>query len=284
MRRLTCALAGFGAVFMAGAAVAAHYDPLETFARLTLPESVNSQRAGNGAPGPGYWQNRADYTIHARLLPERKELVGNEVITYTNNSPQVLDSVWLQLDQNMYRGDSRAAARLQMMAARLHIPTADTLTAGFQLDAVEVESAGHTSPADYRVSDTRLQIRLAQPLKSHGVLRLHVRYHYTVPGIAGGRTAWVASKNGDIFDVAQWYPRMAVFDDLRGWDTLPYIGSEFYLEYGDFDYFVTVPADMLVAGSGELVNPQDVLTAQERARLARARLSDATVVIRGPQS
>ena len=92
-------------------------------------------------------------------------------------------------------------------------------------------------------------------------MRLHIRYHYTVPGVAGGRTAWVASKNGDIFDIAQWYPRMAVFDDMRGWDTLPYIGAEFYLEYGDFDYYVTVPADMLVAGSGELVNPQEVLTA-----------------------
>ena len=111
---------------------------------------------------------------------------------------------------------------------------------------MQVESAGKTSAADYLVSDTRMQIRLAQPLKSHGKLRLHIKYHYTVPGVAGGRTAWIASKNGNIFDIAQWYPRMAVFDDLRGWDTLPYVGAEFYLEYGDFDYYVTVPADMLV--------------------------------------
>jgi Peptidase family M1 domain len=284
MTRLFCGALLLG-TFVATAAVAAHYDPLETFARLTLPEPVNSQRGADGAPGPGYWQNRADYSIRARLLPQSKELIGNEVITYSNNSPQVLDSLWLQLDQNMYRSDSRATgAGRQAMAKRLHIPVADTVTPGFELDAVEVESAGKTYPADYLVSDTRLQIRLAQPLKAHGKLRLHIKYHYTVPGVAGGRTAWIASKNGEIFDIAQWYPRMAVFDDLRGWDTLPYVGAEFYLEYGDFDYYVTVPADMLVAGSGELVNPQEVLTAQERARLERARHSDTTVIIRAAEA
>jgi hypothetical protein len=287
MSRLSCSVLLLATTFMASAGAAEHYDPLETFARLTLPEPVNSQRAADGAPGPGYWQNRADYTIQARLLPQQKELIGNEVITYTNNSPQVLDSLWLQLDQNMYRGDSRASGaggQALSRARRLHIPVADTVTPGYELEAVEVESAGKTSPADYLVSDTRMQIRLPQPLQPHGKLRLHIKYHYIVPGVIGGRTAWIASKNGDIFDIAQWYPRMAVFDDLRGWDTLPYIGAEFYLEYGDFDYYVTVPADMLVAGSGELVNPQEVLTAQERAQLERARHSDATVMIRGPEA
>jgi Peptidase family M1 domain len=287
MSRFSCSVLLLATTFMATAGAAEHYDPLETFARLTLPEPVNSQRAADGAPGPGYWQNRADYTIHARLLPQQKELIGNEVITYTNNSPQVLDSLWLQLDQNMYRADSRASdagGQALARARRLHIPVADAVTPGFELDAVAVESAGKTSPADYLVSDTRMQIRLAQPLPPRGKLRLHIKYHYTIPGVIGGRTAWIASRNGDIFDIAQWYPRMTVFDDLRGWDTLPYIGSEFYLEYGDFDYYVTVPADMLVAGSGELVNPQDVLTAQERAQLERARHSDATVMIRGPEA
>jgi hypothetical protein len=104
-----------------------------------------------------------------------------------------------------------------------------------------------------------------------------------VPGEFGGRTAHATSRNGEIYDIAQWYPRMAVFDDLRGWDTLPYLGSEFYLEYGDFDYFVTVPWDMLVAASGELQNPQEVLTGLERARLEQARNSDQTVMIRTAQ-
>ena len=114
-----------------------------------------------------------------------------------------------------------------------------------------------------------MQIRLSTPLKPHGVLHIHLVYHYTIPGVWGGRTSWGMAEHGPIYDIAQWYPRMCVFDDLRGWDTLPYIGSEFYLEYGHFDYFVTVPWNFIVAGTGELVNPTEVLTAKEIARLNR---------------
>jgi len=116
-----------------------------------------------------------------------------------------------------------------------------------------------------------------------GQVKLRIRYHYTVPGLFGGRTAWNTNKNGDIYDIAQWYPRLAVYDDQRGWDTLPYLANEFYLEYGAFDYAVTVPADMIVAGSGALTNPQEVLTPPQRARLDRARASDKTVLIRTPE-
>jgi hypothetical protein len=129
-----------------------------------------------------------------------------------------------------------------------------------------------------------MQVPLDRPLAAHGGrLKLEIAYHYVVPGLFGGHTAWVNTKNGPIFDVAQWYPRMAVFDDVRGWDTLPYIAQEYYLEYGDFDYAVTVPAGMLVLGNGELMNPQEVLTPEQRARLAKARASDTTVMIRTPQ-
>jgi hypothetical protein len=261
-----------------------HYEPLQTFAPLTYPDPVTGTRAADGAPGPQYWQNRADYTIRARLMPAQKLLIGSEVITYTNNSPQTLESLWLQLDQNTYRSDSRSSYASNMRArsnAQRHVPMADLTTTGDQLDSVEVETGGHLTRADYLISDTRLQIRLVTPLKAHSTLRLHIAWHYTVPGVFGGRTAWAPTKNGDIFDIAQWYPRMAVFDDLRGWDTLPYLASEFYLEYGDFDYFVTVPADMLVAGSGELMNAQQVLTKSQLAQLERARRSDQTVMVRG---
>ena len=102
-----------------------------------------------------------------------------------------------------------------------------------------------------------------------GKRRFEIRYHYTVPQEPwGGRTGWMTTPHGDIYSIAQWYPRMAVYDDLRGWDTLPYLQQEFYLEYGDFDYSVTVPANFVVAGSGELQNPQQVLTAAEQSRLA----------------
>ncbi len=258
----------------AGPATAA-YDPAQTFAPLTLPQPVNAYRGGDGAPGPDYWQNRADYTIHATLDPEAKTLTADEVITYTNNSPAALPALWLQLDQNIYRRNARS----RYASGR----PAGGFTAGYVLDAVMIEHGGQQHTADYVVDDTRMQIRLARPLAPRGGrLEIHVRYHYTVPGKFGGRTAWTATPDGDIYDMAEWYPRMAVYDDLRGWDTLPYLGSEFYLEYGNFDYYVTVPREMLVAGSGTLENPDEVLTAAERERLARARDSDATVMIRAP--
>src|SRR3546814_6660977 len=105
----------------------------------------------------------------------------------------------------------------------------------------------------------------------------------SIPGEFGGRMAWGKSRDGEIYDLAQWYPRMAVYDDLRGWAPLPYLAQEFYLEYGDFDYWLTVPADMIVAGSGELMNPDEVLTKAQVARLEKAQASDATVMIRYPQ-
>jgi hypothetical protein len=270
----------------ASAAPAGRYDPAETFAPLTLPEPVNSYRSADGTPGPGYWQNRADYEIHARLDPSAKLLSGTEIITYTNNSPSTLDCLWLQLDQNIYREGSRSSYALNLpglIAKMLHIDPRKAHTEGYQLDAVEIGIGGRWTKADTLVSDTRLQIRLAAGLKPHTRIKLRIAYHYTVPGVFGGRTAWAPSKNGEIFDIAQWYPRMAVFDDMRGWDTLPYLGNEFYLEYGDFDYSVTVPADMLVAGSGELQNPKEVLTAMERARLDAAAWSDKTIMIRTPE-
>ena len=265
----------------APAAVVSRYNPQETFAKLTLPQPVNAYRSANGAPGPAYWQNRADYTIHAHLLPETKELSATEIVTYTNNSPDTLDCLWLALEQNRYEKTSRGRYAVPV-PEKYKALMKDAHTDGFQFDDVQVETGGRITKADYLISDTRMQIRLATALKPHGRLRLHITYHYTVPGAFGGRTAWGTSKNGDIFDIAQWYPRMDVYDDLRGWDTLPYLANEFYLEYGDFDYFVTVPSEMLVAGTGELVNPGQVLTAKERARLKEARNSDATVFIRAP--
>ena len=252
------------------------YDPLKTFAPLTLPNPINAYRSADGTPGPAFWQNRADYLLRASIDPASHALAGSEVITYTNNSPSALDCLWLQLDQNIYRRDSRA----RYASGRV----AKSFTDGLVLDSVEIERQGRSEPADTVVSDTRLQIRLSTALAPRGGrLEVRIRYHYTIPGEFGGRTAHAASRNGEIYDIAQWYPRMAVFDDLHGWDTLPYLGSEFYLEYGDFDYYVTVPWDMLVAGSGELQNPREVLTARQRARLEQARHSDQTVMIRSAE-
>ena len=259
----------------AWAAVTPGYDPREAFAPLVLPGPVNAYRSGSGLQGPSYWQNRADYAIHAAIDTKAHSLSGEETISYTNNSPDTLDCLWLQLDQNIYRAQSRAATAGAF-------PRAGT-TEGYVIDSVEVEQAGRRVPAKTVESDTRLQIALPVAVPGRGgKVAVHIRYHFTIPGTFGGRMAWGKVKGGEIYDLAQWYPRMAVYDDVRGWDTLPYLGQEFYLEYGDIDYWVTVPASMTVAGSGALQNPQDVLNSQERERLASAANSDKTVAIIAP--
>jgi Peptidase family M1 domain len=261
------------------------YDPRITFAPLELPNPVNAYRSSDGSPGPAYWQNEADYTMHATLDTSAKILNNDEIITYTNNSPDALTCLWIHMEQNIYRQDSRGhIVNGALMRRRRSGGASNELTPstnGFELESVTIETGKVERKADYLIDDTRMQIRLAEPLRPKGgVIRVHIRYHYTIPGVWGGRTSWGMSKQGEIYDMAQWYPRMCVYDDLRGWDTLPYIGSEFYLEYGHFDYYVTVPSSMIVAGSGELMNPRDVLTAEEMARLAKAHASDRTVMIR----
>jgi len=260
---------------LAATATADPYQPRETFAPFDMPQPVNRYRGSNGLPGPDYWQNRADYAIRATLDPSSKTITGSVEITYSNNSPDALDVLWLQLDQNLYRDGSRGSL------SRGGAPAGTT--AGMALDAVSVIVAGREATVAPLVSDTRAQLRLEEALPAGGTATIRLRYHYVVPSESfGGRTGWLTSRSGDIFSVAQWYPRMAVYDDVHGWDTLPYLAQEFYLEYGTFDYWLTVPADMLVAGSGELMNPEEVLSATQRSALARARGSDATVTIRSP--
>jgi len=265
----------------------APYDPRLTFAPLTLPDPVNAYRSSNGSPGPAYWQNEADYTMHADLDTQAKALHNDEIITYTNNSPDALSSLWIHMEQNAYRKDARSRI-VNGGRPRRRKPDPDDesnpndrTTEGFVLESVEIDLGQGSAKADYLIDDTRMQIRLPHPLQPKGgVAKVHIHYHYQIPGVWGGRTSWGMSKQGEIYDTAQWYPRMCVYDDLRGWDTLPYIGSEFYLEYGHFDYFVTVPSAMIVAGSGELVNPKDVLTPTEITRLKQAQSSDKTITIR----
>jgi hypothetical protein len=267
------------------------FHPLETFAPLTLPDPVNVYRSGSGAPGPQYWQNRADYELHAAIDTQTRTLSNTETITYTNNSPDTLTSLWLHLEQNIYRKDSRSAAfapefRRRRQSNPASADTGPTNTEGYILESVEIEPVGKANAPTIKartvIADTRLQIQLPDTLFLHhgGQIRIHIRYHYTIPGLFGGRTSWGKAQQGDIYDIAQWYPRMCVYDDLRGWDTQPYLANEFYLEYGHFDFYITVPANMIVAGSGELVNAKDVLSSEELVRLAQARTSDKTVMIR----
>ena len=274
---LRCACAA--AILSTAPLRAADFDPKIAFAPQPLPDSVNVYRSSNGAPGPGYWQNRVDYAITARIDTRAKTLTATETVDYTNNSPDALPSLWMQLDQNIYRPDSRAATMGSGRKGR----DAGAHSEGYVIASVEVLRGKVWVTIPFVVSDTRMALRLDQPLKGGGTkLKFRIGYRYAIPGVWGGRTSWLDTPNGTIFDIAQWFPRMAVYDDLRGWDTLPYLGSEFYCEYGDVDYAVTVPADMIVAGGGVLTNAAEVLTPLQRARLGKAGSSDATVMIRTP--
>ncbi|NII54729.1 hypothetical protein FHS47_002058 [Lutibacter sp. SG786] len=271
MKFLARACLAVAAFVGACGAMAADFDPRETFAPFSYPQPVNAYRSGSGMPGPMFWQNRADYELAATLDPVRNTLSGKAIIRYTNNSPDALDVLWLQLDENRFTADARGNFTSDKTEKR-H-------TDGYRIASVTVDGR----KAEYVVSDTRMQVRLPAPLAGKGgKISLTIVYSYDLPGDFGGRTGFAPSKNGNIYEMAQWYPRMCVYDDLRGWDTAPYLNSEFYLEYGDFDYAITVPSNMIVAGSGELVNPDDVLTATQRERLAKARQSDSTVMIRTP--
>ena len=254
--------------------MASVYNPQETFAQDLFPTNGNEYRSANGAPGKSYWQNRADYILHAAIDTVKNELTCSETIQYTNNSPDSLQSLWLQLDQNTYREDARSNF-YSTFGARGH-------TNGYQFESVNIEQKGKIIKADFIINDTRMQIRLPQQLSSKEKIKINIKYHYEIPGSAfGNRTDYFSTKNGKIYEIAQWYPRMCVYDNLEGWSTLPFLGSgEFYCEYGDFDYTITVPSAMIVAGSGELQNEREMLSPQQLQRLTAARKSDKTITIR----
>jgi hypothetical protein len=251
------------------------YQPSETFSPVFYTTGGNEFRTAEGKPGSKYWQNRADYQINASIDTAAKTLTASENLSYTNNSPNPITSLWLHIDQQIYRKDARA----KLTGGSYSF---EETTGGNQFKSVQLLIKGKKIQADYIIIDTRMQIRLPEALAANGgKINVLIDYSYAIPGSFGNRTDFANTKNGKIFEIAQWYPRMCVYDDSRGWDTLPFLGSgEFYLEYGDFDYRITVPWDMIVAGSGELQNPKEVLTTEQIRRLEAARNSDQTVMIR----
>jgi hypothetical protein len=257
------------------------YNSRKAFDPLFGTEENNAFHSSAGRPGPLYWQNRANYKITAALDTTRKKVSGKVTITYINNSPFDLHFLWLQLDQNTFRKNSRGSAAYPPNDRNgVH-----TFTNGDSLKGVSIDMGDGMKKADYLVNDTRMQIRLPKALKKKGnSMKISIKYSFKIPTHGKDRMGRVATKNGVIYSIAQWYPRMCVFDQENGWGTLPYLGSgEFYLEYGNFDYTITAPASMLVVGSGKLQNPKDVLTKKERSQLKKARQSDSTVAIRSKQ-
>lgn len=251
------------------------YDPNKAFDPNFDGSTGTVYRSADGSPGPEYWQNRADYKISAKLDEVNNSVSGEEIITYKNNSPDELPFVWLQLDQNRFKADSRSAKTMSSLGGR-------KFEGGFDIKSVEISNGGKFRKSDFIITDTRMQIRLAKAIKAKsGELKIKIKYSFKVPPSGMGRSGFMNTKNGVIYDIAQWYPRMAVYDDQIGWNVLPFLGAgEFYLDYGNFDYTVNVPWNYIVAGSGVLQNPKHVLTSKEIERLGKARKSDKTVFIR----
>jgi len=255
------------------------YNPLETFDSNFLSSPGNIYRSGSGASGPAYWKNRADYNISVKLNETDQTIAGNEIISYTNNSPNNLNYVWLELDQNRFKKNSRST-----LISPPRISNTKRFFGGFNIQRVKIKLDGKISKADYIISDTRMQIRLPNKLKSRGgEIKIYIKYSFTLPPVGYGRSGWMMTKNGKIFEAAQWYPRMEVYDDIVGWNSLPFLGAgEFYLDYGTFEYSINVPWNQIVAGSGKLQNPEQVLTKTEIERLKKARHSDKAVFIINP--
>ena len=255
------------------------YDPHALFSPGFYHSGSTITRAATGEPNVGYWQNKADYSIIASLNDITHEVTGSVTITYKNNSPHTLSFLWLQLDQNLFNKDSRGQARMPIDSRSRYGDSKSSFNGGYKIPSVKYENG---SAVNYIITDTRMQIRLDKSLKPGGdVVKFKIDYAFTIPEYGADRCGILKAKNGDVFAVAQWYPRMCVFDDVEGWNTLPYLGpSEFYLEYGDFDVSITAPASHIVVCSGELQNETEVLTAAQISRLAEARKRDNTVMIR----
>ncbi|MEO8226511.1 MAG: M1 family metallopeptidase [Gemmatimonadota bacterium] len=244
------------------------------FRQLELP-APNAIRTGAGRPGSAYWQQRADYRIEATLDPAAKELRGRETISYLNHSPDSLPYVWLFVEQNIC-APGGITNQLDQPPLVFLSSSFDFSCKGFAggLTLKSLKVAGRD--AKFAVYGTTLRIDLDRPLAPGATLAIDADWSFPVPPYGAGRMG----HDGPLYEIAQWYPRMAVYDDVRGWNHDPYIGAgEFYLEYGRFDVSVTVPATYVVAATGTLQNPAQVLTAEQRDRLARALQSDSAIAI-----
>ncbi|MCS0807599.1 M1 family metallopeptidase [Massilia agilis] len=261
---------------------------------LPTPTTI---RTASGAPGRAYWQQRADYSIRASLDEAKRAITGAETITYHNNSPDTLNYLWVQLDQNIYKpnSDSRTTATVaskdawgkprgpedgmkfdsmrSMLEARL-------FDGGFNIKSVK-DASGR--PLHYVINRTMMRIDLPQPVKPGAKVAFSIEWSYNIneQKVLGGRSGYEKfDDKNDLFEVAQWFPRMAAYYDVMGWQHKQFLGTgEFTLEFGDYDVEVTVPADHVVASTGELQNPDAVLSTAQRERLAQARTAKKPVVI-----
>jgi len=245
------------------------------FRALALPPP-SPARSAAGVPGPRYWQQRADYTLQATLDTATNVLRGSGKIYYVNRSPETLEYVWVQLDQNIFAPSSLSGVLnqppLQFAGGVVFDFSAKGFTGGITVDRFTVAGRALTT----KMLGTMMRVELPRPLGPDLSVTFDIAWHFAIPPYGGGRMGRVGSR---FYEMGQWYPRMAVYDDVHGWNTLPFLGAgEFYLEFGDFDISLTLPAGFTVTATGMLANPSIVRTAQEGSRMARAFAAPGQVV------
>lgn len=270
-----------GAAQQAKDKVTSIYNYVDAFSPNFYRKSGNEYRSASGKPGPAYWQNRADYQISVRLDEQKNEISGTEYITYTNNSPDELEFLWIQLDQNLFKSDSRGSLIVPLSGSRGG-SKGQVFDAGYKIKSVKLASGNSESELQYVIEDATMQVLLPEAVKARGgKIKIKIDYSFISPDYGSDRMGVLKTKNGKIFAMAQWYPRMFVYDDIAGWNVIPYTGpSEFYLEYGDFDVNITAPANHVVVCSGELVNLKDVYSPEKQKLWQQAANSDKTIIIR----
>lgn len=250
----------------------------------------NEYRTGSGAPGPKYWQQKADYDIAVELNDDNQSISGTETITYTNNSPDILKYLWLQLDQNLFAKDSNSpktatssvkdSVSTKAIAGQLGLFDFD---GGHKIKAVR-DASGKALP--YIINKTMMRVDLPQPLKPGDKVSFGIDWSFNIVdrNMLGGRSGmeYFPEDKNYIYTIAQFFPRMCVYDDVVGWQNKQFLGrSEFTVPFGDYRVKITVPADHMVGATGMLENAADVLTKTELDRFEQAKKSfDKPVIIR----
>ncbi|MCB9322837.1 MAG: M1 family metallopeptidase [Lewinellaceae bacterium] len=253
--------------------------------------SPNSYRGADGAPGPDYWQQNADYVIECTLNTEEQRLDGTELITYHNNSPNTLKYIWLQLDENQHAADannqrfepSNINSTMSEQQLRALEPWRELDKFGVNIEAVTNASG---SSLDYSINKTMMRILLPKPLKPGESFAFHVKWHYylidRINSISWGRGGYEYFPKDDnyLFTITQWYPRLCVYSDFEGWQNNQFTGrGEFALNFGNFDVKMTVPSDYVVGGTGECQNYAAVLTPAQLARWKAAQNAEEPIEV-----
>jgi peptidase M1-like protein len=246
------------------------------FSPLDLP-TPNGARLGSGAPGSEYWQQQVDYVIDARIDPSTRLVSGKATITYINQSPEPLDYLWLHLEQNVFKPDSNGAK----IGPRAAIGLQNAEGKGYRIH--RVHSGETTLPLT--VYDTLGRIDLPAPIAANGgFFTFEIVWDFTIPERVFRRFGIEKVEQGEVIQVAQWFPALAVYDDVHGWNTLPYLGTgEFYNNFGDYQLSITAPRGWTVVATGALQNAEDVFTPTQLDRWQRAHTSEETIEIITPE-